>query len=229
MSNNEIKIESVPLDPQGMPIVKHLPGERGKITLIDKDGSREVEGVRVKTEMETKVVKLGSANVGRLVDICEGSKFRISLGDSVAGQVCPSTMILGEVVLVKGKLYELEYSDKPIEGWTKRDISQKDPNAKVKCYPEHIQNQKQLIDLILSHESLYSCPFAKWNIEYPPHIQDKLDMEALERSEAALKEKRAAIEAQFLKEEKALKERKSKKEKEIKTRSQVEEPQKGEE
>lgn len=223
MSKDEIIIESLPLDEQGRPILKHLPGEKGKITILDKDGTREIDGVRVKTELETKIIKLGSSNIGRVIDICEGSKFRISLGDAVNGQVCPGTMALGEVVLVKGKLYELEYTDIPVVGWVKRDISQKDPNAKVQCYPDHIRTQKQLIDLILSHENIYTCPFAKWNIEYPPHIQDKLDMESLERREQALKEKKLAVEAQFLKEEKELKKRKDMKVKEIAERAKVEE------
>jgi hypothetical protein len=203
VQNNEIFVESLPLSESGMPQVVHKPGKPGKVKVIDEDGTRIVERIIPDFEKEFKLVKLQSANVGRLVEIFPGSKFKIILGRASNGQECPIIYCLGLVVLESNKEYELVYEDIPIEGWTVRDCSKlaQDPNAETLCYPKGIKTQKLLIDTILRHESIYNCPFAYWSLEHPPEIQDQLDMRQLEVRETALEEKRKAMQEAFKKQE----------------------------
>lgn len=200
-----IKIESIPMDENGQPRIGEVSGVPGKVRVIDADGTREVDGVRVKTTMEEKSIVIRSANIGKVIDMFPGTKLTLYLTDALNGQQCPPTMCLGEVVLVKDKVYELEYDNLPINGWTVRDRSDvKNPNAKQLCYPEGIRNQKELMDLILGHESTFTCPFAKWHLTYPEEVQEKMDMDALDTREKALAERKAEVEKKFKKQEEEL-------------------------
>lgn len=205
--NTRIVIDSLPMNEQGEPINDlKLSGVPGKVEFIGEDGVKQViDGIKTVTQVESKVITIKSANIGRQINICPGAKLSLSIDDAPNGQQCPITMCLGEIVLAKGKVYELEYCNDPIVGWTIADRSDpKQPNLRVTCYPEGIRNQKELIELILSHESFYNCPFVRHTIIYPAEIQHKMDMDALLSREAALLERKKAVEEQFKKQEAAL-------------------------
>jgi hypothetical protein len=204
-------MEALPLDGNGNPILDNLSAVPGKITVIDEDGKREIDGLRVQAKMEEKEIHIRSANVGKVIDVFPGSKLTLYIKDAINGQICPPTLCLGETVLVKDKVYELEYDTIPINGWTIRDRSDvKNPNAKQLCYPEGIRNQKELMDLILGHESTFTCSFVRMQLTHPPEIQRDMDLAALDQREAALLERRAAIEAKLAQQEKELKKERDK-------------------
>lgn len=217
--NTKIAIDSVPMDEQGNPLPVEMSTMPGKVAHIDDNGEKQlVDGAKVIAKLETKAITIESANIGRQINICPGAKLTISIEDAPNGQQCPPTMCLGEVVLAKNKIYELEYCTDPIQGWTIADRSDpKNPSARTTCYPEGVRNQKELIELILSHESFYKCPFVRSNIVYPIEVQHKMDMEALLARETALLERKKLVEEQFKKQEAALeKARKALEKKEIK-------------
>lgn len=199
--SRDIRIESLPLDENGQPVLETSRGVPGKVKLInDKGQVSEVDGLRVAAKTETRSIKVKSSHVGKIVDICEGSKLIISVTDAPNGQQCPSSLIVGSVVFLKDQVYELNYSKDPIKGWTIRDRSDvKNPNAKSSCYPEGINDQKELIELLLEQSATHECPFVRYHIEYPAEVQHKLDMEQLVAREEALAERRKAVEQQLAK------------------------------
>jgi len=205
MPRSKIEIESLPCDDRGCKL-SNIRSTPGKVQFVNEKGEVEkVEGRRVEVDMDVKVIELRDSKVGRVVELCEGCVFTLVIDDA-GGQVCPPLLSLGDIVVVKGVSYTLRYENIEIEGWTIRDRANiNNPNAKLCCYPEGIKTQKQLMDLILGHESLFKSPFVRWNITYPVEVQERMDMEALEIREKALEERRAKIKKEFEKQTTILK------------------------
>lgn len=205
MARNQIQVESLPSDLKGCKLdgVDTYPG---KVSHLNEHGVIEkVDGLCVEAKMDVRVYELRDPRCGRIIELYDGTKFRLTLQD-IQGQICPSMMCLGEITVAKGKEYTLTYCDDPIEGWTIRDRSVRDnPNAKQLCYPEGIKTQRQLMDLILEHEAIHACSFADWSLEYPPEIQSRMDMEQLEMREKSLAEKQSSAKKEFERQQALLK------------------------
>lgn len=201
----KLKVESLPSDIHGCKL-ENVRGVPGKVQHVNEDGTIErVDGMVVQADMDVKIIEFRDPKMnGKTVELCSGAKFTLNLID-IMGQICPDLLCLGEVVVAKGKEYKLVYEDIPIEGWTIRDRSDtKNPNAKQTCYPEGIKTQKDLMELLISHEAIHLCPFANWRIEYPAEVQERMDMDALEVREKALEERKAAIKKEFERQESLL-------------------------
>jgi hypothetical protein len=204
--NNEVTIESLPLTEAGMPKFNTKSPIPGKVKVVDKEGSREVDGLISQTELEQKKIIIKNANIGRIVELYPGTKLSLMVTDAATGVECPIVCCLGNVVLERNIEYTAEYEDIPIEGWMIRDCSKlaTDPNAVVPCYPRGIKTQKQLIEVIFKHESLYNSAFARWTLKYPEEIQERMDMEHLEARERALEEEKARVKETLAQKEKQL-------------------------
>lgn len=186
-----IEITTLALDEGGQPILEGVRRDRGGKLIV---GSSEVT-----------VVKIESAIKGNSFEIFNGTKMIISVTDALDGTICPPIVILGEVVLMKGKEYNLTY-DITLhvdETWRKIDILSR-LSSKLEytlLYPPHIKTQKELMDLILRHESISTSPFVRLKFEHPIEIQEQLDIEALVTREAGLAERRKKAEEEFKRQE----------------------------
>lgn len=189
--NQPIKVETFQVDSMGNPII-------GEVTSISAaGGSRILQN----SNALVKEYRVRSAHIGKTMTTYEGTKLFISVGDSPSGQSCPTKVILGEIVLGKGKIYELTNDPKlPIdESWTVfnpgsiRGIGEE----MVPIYPRHMKNQAQLMNLILSHESISTSPFVRIRFEHPPEIQDQLDLDDLLNREKSLLERQKKMEEEF--------------------------------
>lgn len=187
--SKSIEITTLALDEGGQPILEGIRKDRGGKLIV---GSAEV-----------KVQKLESAIISKKdqYDVYPGTKMIISVTDALDGTICPPSVILGEVVLLKGKVYELIYDSSLHidETWQTINIMARF-SAKlefVPLYPPQIKTQSALMDLILRHESISNSPFVRLRFEHPAEIQERLDIEALVLREQGLAERRKKAEEEF--------------------------------
>ncbi len=211
-----IEVESLPLDANGEPILSDVTTKHSdSVQHITENGTTKERGNKIVVgNMDVKSIKIESANIGKTFDVYEDSILHISVGDAVNGQICPTSVILGEVVLSKGKNYQLVYNKSlPIdESWTTIDRVTRGgiSGEMIPIYPVHIKNQAGLMNLILGHESISTSPFVKMRLEHPVEIQEKLDIEALVTREKSLLERKEKAAAEFKLMEKKLEDDKRK-------------------
>lgn len=179
-----IEIKSLPLDKLGQPILNQVGTQHTNIKEITQGG------IELRTEFapvyDEKVINLESKNskLPRIFKYYPGSVLELRVMDR-PGSIAPSLLCLGDVQLVKGHTYKLTFEDAPIKGFTKPDPS---PSAKhfdkIKLYPEELTTQAELFETILSHSSIVECPWVSMALTHRPEIQEKLDIEELQRKEA---------------------------------------------
>jgi hypothetical protein len=211
MSRRPIEIESLPMDANGEPMMGNvITRTSNEVQHITEDGVVKERGQKIVVENTVKkVIIIDSAIVGKTYDVYEGTKMIIGVNDAPNGQICPNSVILGQIVLFKDKVYELIYDKNlPIdETWmtvdrvTKGGVS----GEMVHLYPKHLKNQAELMNVILSHECISTSPFVRLKLEHPVEIQETLDIEALITREKALLERQKKAQDEFKKQEEKIK------------------------
>jgi len=211
-----IEVESLPLDANGEPVLSDVTTKHSdSVQHITENGTTKERGNKIVVgNMDVKSIRIETANIGKTFDVFEDSILHLSVGDAVNGQICPTSVILGEIVLSKGKNYQLTYNKNlPIdESWTTIDRVTRGgiSGEMILIYPAHVKNQAALMNLILSHESISTSSFVKMRLEHPVEIQEKLDIEALIVRENSLKERKEKAATEFKLMEKKLEEEKKK-------------------
>jgi len=211
MAKNTVEIKNVRFDENGEPQFDEVTNKLGDVRMPDGKGGVTIDkGQRAEVTLQTKTIQIESGLLGKdVVKKYPNSRLTIWASD-MANQNCPESLLVGHVVLVKNKQYELVYAPIPIEGWTTKDVAKPtDPSAQTTLYPDHIKSQDKLMDLILSHLAVHGSPFVSWTLEHPPEIQAELDLKQLETEQESLEERERLAQEKFLK-EKALLEKKMK-------------------
>ncbi len=195
---NQVIVESLPLDKTGQPLISGISSAPGKARRLNTESGRfeSVDAVEILMDMDRKVINIPNAIKGRPISLCEGAKVEIRVADA-KDVPCPATVTLGDVTFLKDIKYEFTYSDIPVKGMTKQDISSRDPNQQVKLYPAHIETQKELLECIFRHESMYISPFVRYKVNFPPEIQLQMDVNALVQKQQLLEDVKQKQEEEF--------------------------------
>lgn len=166
-------------------IIDPLTGERREIETY-KPITNATKSIRPEPVVSEIDVKL---------PLYPGSKLRLSISNSLKST---SRYIIGDLVLIKGRIYELEYSDKPINEILTNipdvapltpTLNQLFPNGTSVYSKFTYKTQKQLLDHLKKQQALYS-PNISFELIHPADVQARLQTNTKANLKAILEEKK---------------------------------------
>jgi hypothetical protein len=181
-----LNFSSVPLDEYGQPLKNSFTAKEHKKQIIDPV-TREISYVSTfKPEMSDSAPKITNTSPISEIDVklpfYPGTKLEVAISPHAKSI---SRYILGDLVLLRGYTYVLEYSDIPINEMSTNipDIAPLPVTLSnvfkegTSLYPKHVyKTQKKLIDHIKKLPSLYNINVS-FNLIQPPDIELKLNSE----------------------------------------------------